>query len=92
MIDSIFWWIGCIFSVAGGVYFLVMFLAFFVDKIFIKMNAIREFLFFVQWKRNKKKNHSADFNSWLKTVCFQEPTPEAHALAEMAWKAAGGKS
>lgn len=26
-----------------------------------------------------------DFDEWLKTVCFQRPTPEAWDLAKCAW-------
>jgi len=26
------------------------------------------------------------FDTWLKTVCFQKPTPEAYDLAKSAWK------
>jgi hypothetical protein len=29
-----------------------------------------------------------DFDKWLKTVCFQKPTPEAYDLARDAWKEA----
>ena len=29
-----------------------------------------------------------DFEKWLRTVCFQEPTPEAYDLARRAWKKA----
>lgn len=28
------------------------------------------------------------FEIWLKSVCFQQPTPEAHDLAKSAWKEA----
>src|SRR5260221_1913385 len=28
------------------------------------------------------------FEGWLRTVCFQAPTPEAHDLAKCAWDAA----
>lgn len=28
------------------------------------------------------------FEEWLRTVCFQQPTPEAYDLAWQAWKAA----
>ena len=28
------------------------------------------------------------FDAWLKTVCFQKPTPEAYDLARQAWNAA----
>ena len=27
------------------------------------------------------------FDEWLKTVCFDEPTPEAYDLARQAWDA-----
>jgi hypothetical protein len=29
-----------------------------------------------------------DFEKWLRTVCFQRPTPEAYDLARDAWQAA----
>ena len=29
-----------------------------------------------------------DFETWLRTVCFQKPTPEAYDLAKCAWNAA----
>ena len=29
-----------------------------------------------------------EFEHWLRTVCFQKPTPEAYDLAKDAWKAA----
>ena len=28
------------------------------------------------------------FETWLRTVCFQNPTPEAYDLAKCAWQAA----
>lgn len=28
------------------------------------------------------------FDEWLRTVCFQKPTPEAYDLAKSAWNAA----
>ena len=28
------------------------------------------------------------FEEWLRTVCFQKPTPEAYDLAKSAWEAA----
>ena len=28
------------------------------------------------------------FEKWLRTVCFQKPTPEAYDLAWQAWQAA----
>ena len=31
------------------------------------------------------------FEKWLRTVCFQQPTPEAYDLAWQAWKAAQQK-
>jgi hypothetical protein len=33
---------------------------------------------------NAAGNH--EFETWLRTVCFQEPTPEAYDLAKSAWK------
>jgi hypothetical protein len=30
----------------------------------------------------------SDFDKWLRTVCFQKPTPEAYDLAKCAWEAA----
>jgi hypothetical protein len=30
----------------------------------------------------------SDFDKWLKTTCFQKPTPEAYDLAKDAWKEA----
>lgn len=27
-----------------------------------------------------------EFEKWLRTVCFQKPTPEAYDLAKCAWK------
>ena len=30
----------------------------------------------------------SEFDEWLKTVCFQKPTPEAYGLAKRAWAAA----
>lgn len=32
-----------------------------------------------------------DFESWLRTVCFQKPTPEAYDLAKSAWLASKEK-
>ena len=34
----------------------------------------------------------ADFEAWLRTVCFQQPTTEAYDLARAAWRAAAPKS
>jgi hypothetical protein len=31
---------------------------------------------------------ATDFEAWLRTTCFQKPTPEAYDLAKEAWKAA----
>ncbi len=33
----------------------------------------------------KTKEETEDFENWLRTVCFQKPTPEAHDLAKCAW-------
>lgn len=33
----------------------------------------------------------SNFESWLKCVCFQEPTPEAKNLAQCAWDAQQAK-
>lgn len=32
-----------------------------------------------------------DFEKWLRTVCFQPPTPEAYDLAKDAWKHANSE-
>ncbi len=29
-----------------------------------------------------------EFEEWLRTACFQKPTPEAYDLAKVAWNAA----
>ena len=29
-----------------------------------------------------------EFEEWLRTACFQKPTPEAYNLAKVAWNAA----
>lgn len=33
-----------------------------------------------------------DFDVWLKTVCFQKPTPEAYDLAKCAWEYSQGRT
>lgn len=35
-----------------------------------------------------KETLSSGFEEWLRTVCFQKPTPEAYDLARDAWKEA----
>lgn len=37
---------------------------------------------------NTKDTSMAEFEAWLRTVCFQSPTPEAYDLAQNAWQAA----
>ncbi len=32
-------------------------------------------------------NSGIAFEAWLRTVCFQKPTPEAYDLAKDAWQA-----
>ena len=34
------------------------------------------------------KRHNEMFEAWLRTTCFQKPTPEAYDLAKSAWNAA----
>lgn len=34
---------------------------------------------------------TGEFEKWLRTVCFQKPTPEAYDLAKAAWKQANRK-
>ncbi len=36
-------------------------------------------------KTMQVENINEDFDKWLKTVCFQKPTPEAYDLAKEAW-------
>lgn len=38
---------------------------------------------------NKEAERDEQFEMWLRTVCFQSPTPEAYDLALCAWKARG---
>jgi hypothetical protein len=35
--------------------------------------------------REALRQPSADFEPWLRSVCFQQPTPEAYDLAKCAW-------
>jgi hypothetical protein len=32
-----------------------------------------------------RPEYGSDFESWLRSVCFQAPTPEAYDLAKSAW-------
>ena len=33
-----------------------------------------------------KDDRLMEFEAWLRTVCFQKPTPEAYDLAKSAWE------
>ena len=55
------------------------------------MKAQREFLSYLQWKRKEKMKLrfpqiNTNFDAWLKSFCFQKPTPEAYELAKLAWE------